>query len=92
MARMRAVEEGLPLVRAANTGISVITDAYGRIEARLGLNQSGVLDGVLPAPLPQASPARRIGPWLLVVLLGVMGALSVLVEWRAARSSNRRPA
>lgn len=86
MARMRSVEEGLPLVRAANTGISVITDSYGRITARLDLNESGVLDGQLPAPLPQASFARRFDPGLLVVLLLAIGALSVLVEWRGGRS------
>lgn len=85
MARMRAVEEGLPLVRAANTGISVITDPYGRITARLGLGESGVLDGQLPAPLPQASFARRFDPGLLVVLLLAVGTLSVLVECRGSR-------
>lgn len=86
MARMRAVEEGLPLVRAANTGISVITDPYGRITARLGLGQSGVLDGLLPASLPEASFARRHDPALLLVLLIAVGALSVLVEMCGGRS------
>lgn len=85
MARMRSVEEGLPLVRAANTGISVITDPYGRITARLGLGESGVLDGQLPAPLPQASFARRYDPGLLLMLLLLVGALSVLVESWADR-------
>ncbi|HEY8263861.1 MAG TPA: apolipoprotein N-acyltransferase [Methyloceanibacter sp.] len=51
-ARIRAVEQGLPLVRAANTGISAIVDPYGRIVAELGLGERGVVDGLLPRALP----------------------------------------
>ncbi|MBT3534743.1 MAG: apolipoprotein N-acyltransferase [Rhodospirillaceae bacterium] len=50
MARFRAVEQGLPLVRAANTGISAVTDAYGRVLAQIGLNEQGVLTVGLPRP------------------------------------------
>ncbi len=51
-AQLRAVEEGLPVVRAANTGISAIIDPYGRIRARLDLDTEGVLDADLPQPIP----------------------------------------
>ena len=51
-ARLRAVEEGLPLVRAANTGISGIVDPYGRVLQRLGVGQPGVLDSRLPSAAP----------------------------------------
>lgn len=47
-AQMRAVEEGLPLARAANTGISGMIDAYGRVTAVLGLGQEGIVDASLP--------------------------------------------
>ncbi len=57
-ARLRAIEEGLPMVRAANTGISAVIDPSGRIVARLGLGIEGVLDATLPAALPPTLYAR----------------------------------
>ncbi len=50
-ARFRAVEEGLPLARAANTGISAMVDPFGRVTASLPLGTEGALDVLLPAPL-----------------------------------------
>jgi apolipoprotein N-acyltransferase len=73
-ARLRAVEEGLPLVRAANSGISAIIDPHGRTVAELALDKIGVLDGPLPASLPPTLYALW-GDWLfaglLLVTLGV---------------------
>ncbi len=48
IAQMRAVEEGLPLVRATNNGISAVINPYGEIIASLGLGEKGVLDSPLP--------------------------------------------
>ncbi len=47
-ARVRAIERGLPLARAANTGISAMLDAKGRLVKTLGLNESGILLSALP--------------------------------------------
>lgn len=68
-ARLRAVEEGLPLVRAANTGISAIIDPMGRIVAYAALGERRVLDGQLPQSLKTVPPAAYLGgrpeSWLL---------------------------
>ncbi len=54
MARVRAIEEGIPLIRAANSGISAIVDPLGRIITSLDLNKSGIIDSALPKALETA--------------------------------------
>jgi apolipoprotein N-acyltransferase len=76
-ARMRAVEEGLPLVRAANTGISAVFDAHGHEIARLPLNREGSLVVPLPGPLPQPFFAR-FGLWIPGLLAAFMVALGII--------------
>jgi apolipoprotein N-acyltransferase len=68
IARARAIEEALPVARAANTGISAVIDPYGRITAELGLGKMGILDARLPKAAPQSTYARY-GDWTLLLLL-----------------------
>ncbi len=73
MARMRAVEQGLPLLRAANTGISAAFDAYGRTLAQLPLEKEGVLDLYLPKAEAQEPIASRYPKsWVLFLIAGNM--------------------
>ncbi|WP_245964247.1 apolipoprotein N-acyltransferase [Roseovarius spongiae] len=67
-ARMRAVEEGLPVVRAANTGISAIVDANGDVVARLDTGETGIIDARLPGARAPTLYAR-LGDWTLLVLI-----------------------
>jgi apolipoprotein N-acyltransferase len=57
-ARVRAVEQGLPLVRVANTGVSAVIDPAGRVLAAIPLGEAGFLDHAVPAPLPPTLYAR----------------------------------
>ncbi len=77
IARMRAVEEGLPLVRDGNNGISGVVDPYGRIVRKFALDGVGVLDAPLPAKLPPTLYAQ-IGDW------GFAGLLLALLAFAAA--------
>ena len=73
IARMRAVEEGLPIVRAAGTGISAIIDPLGRVKAELPLNRMGALDGVLPVAIAPTLYARFGDVIFLLMLFGCAG-------------------
>jgi apolipoprotein N-acyltransferase len=79
-ARTRAVEEGLPLVRVANNGISAVVDPVGRVLARTDLDAIGYLDRALPAALAP-TPYARIGDWAWLGLL-LLGAVPVALCWR----------
>jgi len=68
MAKLRAIEEGLPLVRVANNGISAVVDGYGRVWASLDLGQEGVVDSALPKALP-ATIYAKTGPWPILALV-----------------------
>ncbi len=81
-ARLRAVEEGLPLVRVANTGISAIVDPYGRTVRSLGLGERGVVDGPLPVALASATFYSRVGNWPGLVLSGAAGLIGWILRRR----------
>jgi apolipoprotein N-acyltransferase len=81
-ARVRAIEEGLPLVRAANTGISGVIDPVGRVIASLPLGAEGVVDARLPATIAPTLYARY-GDAALILFL-IAGAI-IVVRRRLAR-------
>jgi len=79
-ARVRGIEEGLPVVRAANTGISAVIDPLGRMLVSLGLDQTGAIDFGLPRAL--ARPGYAVyGDAAFLLLLAAGAGLS----WWLAR-------
>jgi len=66
--RLRAIEEGLPVIRSANTGVSGIIDPYGRVLDRVDIFQEGVIVSLLPEPIAPSGGPRHIFQALLAAL------------------------
>ena len=76
LASYRAIEEGVPVVRATPTGVSAVVDAYGRPKALLGLGKAGVIDADLPPMLAPTPYSRwRDGPFWIFCVGGAIVAL-----------------
>ncbi len=80
--RTRAIEEGIPLVRAANNGISAAIDAAGRITEQLGLDEFGYIDFDLPKPLIKPTLYSQYGDLIFLVLAVSLGVLMVSLRRR----------
>jgi apolipoprotein N-acyltransferase len=76
-ARLRALEEGMPVLRSTPTGISAVIDARGALLHSLPWRKPGVIDAALPAPLPPTLFARigNLLPLLFALLLALVAAL-----------------
>jgi apolipoprotein N-acyltransferase len=79
-AQVRAVEQGLPVVRAANTGISAVIDPFGRVRAEIGLGDKGIID----ADLPNAGPPTLFVQFGTIVEIATL--LLAAMGWLACRS------
>lgn len=84
-ARLRAIEFGYPMVRAANSGISAMIDPHGRLLAQIPLGRADVLDSSLPVPLDATLYQKTIWYSYATVMI-LVGALAALGVWSARRS------
>jgi apolipoprotein N-acyltransferase len=85
-ARLTAIEQGLPLVRAANTGISAVVDPLGRIINSLPLGRAGVLDSPLPRPIA-ATLYSRVGDGPAAIMVAIAFVIVVRRRLRASATA-----
>ena len=83
-ARLRAAEEGIPVIRATPTGISAVIDARGNVIKELPWRTAGVIDAVLPPAATAATPFARFGN-IIPLLLGFALLIGGIVLGRARR-------
>ena len=87
LARIRAVECGVPLLRSANNGISMICDAEGRVLTSLGLHRRGLVAATIDLT-PRTTWYVRLGIWPVLVLLGIWTVIAVILARRESGESS----
>jgi len=87
--RFRAIEEGMPVVRSANSGISAIIDPFGRTMGRLDLGQKAVLDGALPKAV-SSTLFSWTGNWLMLSFAFAAIAFAAVARYRLGWFSAQR--
>ena len=80
MSRVRAAEEGIPLVRVANTGISGIADAYGRVVVQSALGETRIIDAALPVSLDALTPYARWGDAGFLIILLTLAIYTLAIK------------
>jgi len=92
-ARYRALESGLPMARAASSGVSGLTDPFGRARRVLGIEADQAVDLALPKPLDETTYARHgAWPWVIVFTLVLIAAGRLSSHGRTRRAANRSQA
>ncbi|PCI49326.1 MAG: apolipoprotein N-acyltransferase [Alphaproteobacteria bacterium] len=76
--RVRAIEEGLPIVRSAGTGVSAVIDAYGRVVKSLGLNKQGTIISPLPAKRDSVTLYSINSPWVFQFIMILLYGFGIL--------------
>ena len=80
-ARLRAAEEGLPVIRSTPTGISAVIDARGRVVEQIGWREAGVIDANLPPSAAQPTLFARLGNLLPLILAGLLILAAIALGW-----------
>lgn len=88
-ARMRAIEEGVPVIRSANTGVSAVIDANGLVLDSLKLNTKGIIDIKLPKALPKPTYYSQYGNKIILIICSVLMVISIILKqihrWQKTR-------
>lgn len=78
-ARLRALEEGIPIIRSTPTGVSAVIDARGHVRQSLGMQRAGFLDTALPPALPPTLFAR-LGNWSPLAFMALLLVLALAMR------------
>ncbi|MCC3862347.1 apolipoprotein N-acyltransferase [Pseudemcibacter aquimaris] len=83
--RVRAIEEGLPLVRSASTGVSAVIDPYGRIVDQVELNKRGVINRALPQKISNETLYSILKQWTFTCISVILFIVNIVLVARNAR-------